>query len=155
MGGPMTAAEFIADDTLEGLADQLGYEGAAKEAFLAQIEEYNQYCADGVDQQFGRDAQVLFPVKQAPFYAVKFEPQLGETMVTCGGRQMSSQTAVSVTPSTTALALMYAVLRSAGVSMPQNVSTPFSSISIQSGSLTCHSTAPVITPDAFTEKASS
>ena len=85
MGGPMTAAEFIADDTLEGLADQLGYEGAAKEAFLAQIEEYNQYCADGVDQQFGRDAQVLFPVKQAPFYAVKFEPQLGETMVTCGG----------------------------------------------------------------------
>ena len=65
--------------------DQLGYEGAAKEAFLAQIEEYNQYCEDGADQQFGRDAQVLFPVKQAPFYAVKFEPQLGETMVTCGG----------------------------------------------------------------------
>ena len=85
MGGPMTAAEYIADDTLEGLADQLGFEGAAKEAFLAQIEEYNQYCADGVDQQFGRDAQVLFPVKQAPFYAVKFEPQLGETMVTMGG----------------------------------------------------------------------
>ena len=28
---------------------------------------------------------MLFPVKQAPFYAVKFEPQLGETMVTCGG----------------------------------------------------------------------
>ena len=85
MGGPMTAAEYIADDTLEGLADQLGFEGAAKEAFLAQIEEYNQYCADGVDQQFGRDARVLFPVKQAPFYAVKFEPQLGETMVTMGG----------------------------------------------------------------------
>ena len=85
MGGPMTAAEYIADDTLEGLADQLGFEGAAKEAFLAQIEEYNQYCADGVDQQFGRDPQVLFPVKQAPFYAVKFEPQLGETMVTMGG----------------------------------------------------------------------
>ena len=85
MGGPMTAAEYIADDTLEGLADQLGFEGAAKEAFLAQIEEYNQYCEDGADQQFGRDAQVLFPVKQAPFYAVKFEPQLGETMVTMGG----------------------------------------------------------------------
>ena len=85
MGGPMTAAEYIADDTLEGLADQLGFEGAAKEAFLAQIEEYNQYCADGADQQFGRDPQVLFPVKQAPFYAVKFEPQLGETMVTMGG----------------------------------------------------------------------
>lgn len=84
-GGPMTAAEYIADDTLEGLADQLGLEGDAKDAFLAQVEEYNQYCEDGCDQQFGRDPQVLFPVKQAPFYAVKFEPQLGETMVTCGG----------------------------------------------------------------------
>ena len=83
--GPMTTAEYIADDTLEGLADQLGFEGDAKDAFLAQIEEYNQYCEDGSDQQFGRDPQVLFPVKQAPFYAVKFEPELGETMVTMGG----------------------------------------------------------------------
>ncbi len=83
--GPMTSAEYIADDTLEGLAAQLGFEGEALENFLAQVEEYNQYCEDGADQQFGRDPQVLFPVKQAPFYAVKFEPELGETMVTMGG----------------------------------------------------------------------
>ena len=85
MGGPMTSAEFIADDTLEGLAGQLGLEGAAKDAFLQQIADWNQYCADGVDQQFGRDEKVLFPVDKAPFYAVKFDPQLGETMVTMGG----------------------------------------------------------------------
>lgn len=35
--------------------------------------------------QFGRDPQVLFPVEKAPFYAVEFEPELGETMVTMGG----------------------------------------------------------------------
>ncbi len=83
--GPMTAATYIADDTLEGLADQLGFDEQTKANFLAQVEQYNQYCSDGVDQQFGRDPQVLFPVDTAPFYAVEFEPELGETMVTCGG----------------------------------------------------------------------
>lgn len=84
-GGPMTAAEYIADDTLEGLADQLGFTGEAKENFLQQIADWNEYCANGCDEQFGRDEKVLFPVDKAPFYAVKFDPQLGETMVTMGG----------------------------------------------------------------------
>lgn len=84
-GGPMTSVEFFADDTLEGLAAQMGLEGAAAEAFVQQIADWNQYCADGADQQFGRDAAVLFPVDTPPYYACKFEPVLGETMVTMGG----------------------------------------------------------------------
>ena len=83
--GPHTSASYIADDTLEGLAAQLGFEGEALDNFLAQVQEYNQYCADGADLQFGRDARVLFPIEKAPFYAVKYEPVLGETMVTMGG----------------------------------------------------------------------
>ena len=35
-GGPMTSVEFFADDTLEGLAAQMGLEGAAAEAFVQQ-----------------------------------------------------------------------------------------------------------------------
>ena len=84
-GGPMGAVSYIADDTLEGLADQMGLDAAAKKEFLAQIERYNGYCEAGADQEFGRDAKVLFPVKKAPFYACTFDPVLGETMVTCGG----------------------------------------------------------------------
>ena len=84
-GGPMTTVEFFADDTLEGLAAQMGLEGAAAEAFVQQIADWNQYCADGADQQFGRDSAVLFPVDTPPYYACKFEPVLGETMVTMGG----------------------------------------------------------------------
>jgi fumarate reductase flavoprotein subunit len=84
-GGAMSANTFIADDTLEGLADQLGLDEEAKANFLAQVEEYNGYCDTGVDLQFGRPAEVLFPVAQAPFYAVEFDPVLGETMVACGG----------------------------------------------------------------------
>ena len=84
-GGPMTSVEFIADDTLEGLAGQLGLTGDAATEFVAQIERYNGYCEAGADAEFGRAAEVLFPVKDGPFYACTFDPVLGETMVTMGG----------------------------------------------------------------------
>ena len=85
MGGPMSANSFIADDTLEGLAAQMGLGEEQTAAFIQQVADYNEYCANGADMQFGRNSAVLFPVEQAPFYAVEFNPVLGETMVTCGG----------------------------------------------------------------------
>lgn len=84
-GGPMMGVDYIADDTLEGLAKQMGYEGKAADDFIAQIARWNTYCQNGVDEEFGRASEVLFPVQQAPFYAAKFDPVLGETMVTMGG----------------------------------------------------------------------
>ncbi len=83
--GPVTQVEYIADDTLEGLAAQLGLEGDAATTFVETINNYNAYCEAGADMEFGRDAAVLFPVKEPPFYACTFDPVLGETMVTCGG----------------------------------------------------------------------
>lgn len=83
--GPVTQVEYIADDTLEGLAAQLGLEGEAATNFVETISNYNAYCEAGADMEFGRDAKVLFPVKEPPFYACTFDPVLGETMVTCGG----------------------------------------------------------------------
>lgn len=83
--GPVTTIDFIADDTLEGLASQLGLTGEAATNFVETINNYNAYCEAGADQEFGRDKAVLFPVKEPPFFACTFDPVLGETMVTCGG----------------------------------------------------------------------
>jgi succinate dehydrogenase/fumarate reductase flavoprotein subunit len=83
--GPMMSIDYIADDTLEGLAGQLGLTGAAATEFIAQIERYNKYCDQGVDQEFGRYKEVLFPVKNGPFYAASGNPGLGELMCTMGG----------------------------------------------------------------------
>ena len=79
------APDYIADDTLEGLAAQLGLKGEAVDNFIAQVERYNGYCDAGVDEEFGRDASVLFPVRKPPYYGVAGNPGLGETMATCGG----------------------------------------------------------------------
>ena len=83
--GPVTTIEFIADDTLEGLAGQMGLTGDSIKNFVQTMQDYNAYCEAGADQAFGRDKAVLFPVKEPPYYACTFDPVLGETMVTCGG----------------------------------------------------------------------
>lgn len=83
--GPVVSIEYIADDTLEGLASQMGLEGEAVTNFIDQMAHWNEICAAGADDQYGRDATVLFPVDTPPFYACTFDPELGETMVTCGG----------------------------------------------------------------------
>ncbi len=77
----------IKADTLEELADYLGYAGAAKETFLASIEAYNQLCYAGKDTDYGKDASCMIPVDEAPFYAVKSEKNDKPTpmMVTMSG----------------------------------------------------------------------
>ena len=60
-GGPMTSVEFIADDTLEGLAAQLGLTGEAAETFLKTIENYNAYCEAGADRNSGATPEVCSP----------------------------------------------------------------------------------------------
>ena len=61
-------------DTLEELADGLGFEGKNKEAFLAQVERYNEYCETGIDEEYHKDKRYLLPVLQPPFYGIKNEP---------------------------------------------------------------------------------
>lgn len=50
-----------------------------KAGLVTQVERYNQYCADGYDQQFDRDPKTLQPIATAPFYAIKVEPALVNT----------------------------------------------------------------------------
>lgn len=61
---PVYAAE-----TLDELADIIGYTGEAKENFLAEVARYNELCAKGHDDDWGCDPQNLFPIKDAPFFA--------------------------------------------------------------------------------------
>ena len=63
-------------NTLEELADGLGFEGVAKEEFLAQIERYNGYCENGLDEEFHKAERFLLPVKTPPFYGVRNEPYM-------------------------------------------------------------------------------
>ena len=71
-------------DSIEELAANLGLSGEAYDNFVAAVERYNELCEKGVDEDFGKCAQRLFPVKDGPFYAITDEGSL-RFLVTLGG----------------------------------------------------------------------
>lgn len=71
MYGPDESAWFSASaDTLEELASQVGLGEEETATFLAEIERYNELCAQGRDDDFGKTAERLFPVSTPPFHAI-------------------------------------------------------------------------------------
>lgn len=58
---------FIAD-TIEELADKLGFQGEAKQTFLKTVEHYNELYDAQEDSDFGKPAYRLSAIRKAPFY---------------------------------------------------------------------------------------
>lgn len=65
-------------DTIDELADMLGFEGEAKENFLAAVDRYNELYDMQEDPDFGKEAYRLSALRQAPFYGAT----LGGTLLT-------------------------------------------------------------------------
>lgn len=76
---------YFCADTLEELADDLGFEGTARENFLETVKEYNEVCASGVDTDFGKDPHYLHAVVEPPFYAHQATCDPGFALVTTDG----------------------------------------------------------------------
>lgn len=55
-------------DTIEELADMLGFAGEAKENFLAQVDRYNELYDQQSDDDYGKEAFRLSALRTAPFY---------------------------------------------------------------------------------------
>jgi fumarate reductase flavoprotein subunit len=58
-------------DTIAGLAEAAGLPA---DALTATVERYNVLCDAGYDDDFGKPASMLKPVRQAPFYAIARQP---------------------------------------------------------------------------------
>ncbi len=74
-----------AADTLEEVFTYAGMSEEVMANALQQIEDYNAYCEAGADQQFGRDAAVLFPVSTPPYVCQVTSVSVGSYMCTNGG----------------------------------------------------------------------
>ena len=59
---------FFRADTIEELADKMGFTGAAKDTFLATVERYNELYDKQNDEDFGNPAYRLSAIRTAPFY---------------------------------------------------------------------------------------
>lgn len=65
-------------DTLDELADKLGFAGQAKDNFLAECERYNELFDAQEDPDFGKEAYRLSELRTPPFYGAT----LGGTLLT-------------------------------------------------------------------------
>ena len=72
-------------DTLEELAEQIGCD---PEVFVVTVERYNEMCDNGNDVDYGKRAEILYPVKNPPFYAGHLQACL---LTMCGGLRTDTQ----------------------------------------------------------------
>ncbi len=90
-------------DTLEELAGKMGLDGSA----LAQtVAQYNNYCANGKDEDFNKDAKYLAAVEGAPYYGI-----VGSSYCysTCGGLDINKDFQVLLADGKTPISGLYAV----------------------------------------------
>lgn len=77
-------------DTLEELVAKLDLDEDAQQTLLTSIERYNELCAAGVDSDFGKTSERMFPIEQPPFYATKITA--GGMLVCLGGLSVDPTT---------------------------------------------------------------
>lgn len=81
--------KVYAANTLEELAEYLGYEKEAVPTFVASIKHYNNMCYKGYDNDYGKGASAMVPIDEAPYYGVPAflgdDSNIGPSMVTMSG----------------------------------------------------------------------
>ena len=87
VAGMEAKGNVVSANSLEELAEKLGL---PVETFVAEVERYNQFTLNGVDEDFGKP---LFgqPIDEAPFTATPRSPSLHHTM---GGVKIDTETRV-------------------------------------------------------------
>lgn len=81
--GPDSNPVVCAANDYETLGTYLGYEGETLDNFVASIERYNQLCEIGLDEDFGKEKQLMIGVTQPPYYAYAGEKTIGHML--CNG----------------------------------------------------------------------
>ncbi len=61
-------SSFHKADTVAGLAESVGLD---PEALQATVDAYNAFCKKGVDEDFGKTSEHLYPVEEGPFYILE------------------------------------------------------------------------------------
>lgn len=127
----MPSGEFYAADTLEELGKKLGYEGEALDNFLASVERYNELCRQGVDNDFGKDKILLWPIDKAPFIANKSDNLMVNIgLVTITGLQVDNNQQVMGEDCITPIPGLYTCGNNCGGRYAMNYACPVAGNSI-------------------------
>ena len=84
-GYQMGQITLYASNSIEKLAELLGYCGADLNCFVDSVARYNEICKTGKDIDFGKDAALLSPIERPPYFGYAGKKGLGPVIVTTGG----------------------------------------------------------------------
>ncbi len=74
----ITSCEGVVQgDTLDEVAEGLGLDA---DALAATVERYNGFCDSGVDEDYGKPAEMLLSISKAPYYGALITPTLFTTV---------------------------------------------------------------------------
>lgn len=74
---------FVRGDTIEEVLAQL--DGLDAEQAKASVDRYNELCAAGKDEDFHKDASLMAPITEGPFYGCKLEMSPANFLCVTGG----------------------------------------------------------------------
>ena len=103
-------------DTLEDLADQLGFTGKAKENFLATCARYNELYDMQEDVDFGKPAYRLSELRNPPYYGL----WLGGSLLCTGDALWINEDMQVLTPKRDVIEGLYATGNCAGTTFVDN-----------------------------------
>lgn len=79
---------LVQADTIDELAEKIGVDAAK---LKETIDRYNEFCAKGEDEDFGKDPTTLLPMDEPPFYALE---ESGSCLVTVSGLKVNANSQV-------------------------------------------------------------
>lgn len=94
---------LVKADTIEELAQKMGMDPAV---LSKTVEDYNHYCDTGVDEQFGKAAELLDKVGEGPYYCITMASYMYGT---CGGLDINEHFEVLTASDGTVINGLYAV----------------------------------------------
>ena len=84
---PDPSSFWYGANTLEELVSFIDADDKVKQNILKSVERYNELCEKGVDEDFGREPSLMFPIKDGPFFlqVTDHDSSVGNLMCTMGG----------------------------------------------------------------------
>jgi hypothetical protein len=120
-------------NTLDELFTYMGFDDKMKATVKAEIERYNKYCEEGVDDDFGKDPKLLLPINQGPFFGTFCMPEKPMTgTVTLSGLMVDENHAV-IDKNYSPIVSLYAVGNSSGGNFSNCYVTPMQGLTLGIG----------------------
>ena len=128
--GPDTPAYLYGADTVEQLAEYMGLDEEAQKTFVEEFNRYNELCAEGEDEDFGKDPTFMIALNNPPYFAYGNTPNTNDIMCALSGLFVTGEQQVVAADTFEPIKGLYATGNCSGGRFPLQYTAPMNGASI-------------------------